>query len=128
MPLFALANTAVAVAAVRGAPGAGPAVGIGLGLLLGKPLGIFGSAWLATRLGAELPKGMKKRHLGVVSLLGAIGFTMCLLLAEVALPASAIMLPTLAVLGASGAAAVLAAALMGRMEPFCAPKEEPLLS
>ena len=77
-----------------------------------------------TRLTAR-PGGMRKRHLGVVSLLGAIGFTMCLLLAEVALPASGIMLPTLAVLGSSGVAALGAAGLMYRMDPFCAPAPKP---
>ena len=41
---------------------------------------------------------MTKRHLGVVSVLGAIGFTMCLLLTEVAMPAQFTPVPKLAVL------------------------------
>jgi len=32
--------------------------------------------------------GMNKTHLGIVGLLGGIGFTMCLLLTEVAMPLS----------------------------------------
>ena len=64
MPLFALANTAVklggpaaATAAAASAAAAGaaasrtPALGIAAGLLIGKPLGIFGFTWLADKLG-----------------------------------------------------------------------------
>jgi NhaA family Na+:H+ antiporter len=93
MPVFALANTAVPLGqALSGGVQAAlaPALGIGLGLLIGKPLGIFGSTWLATKFGiASMPAGMTKRHLAVVSTLGAIGFTMCLLLTEVAMPPAA---------------------------------------
>ena len=35
-----------------------------------------------------MPDGMNLSHLGIVGLLGGIGFTMCLLLTEVALPSS----------------------------------------
>ena len=55
---------------------------------------------------------MSKRHLGVVSLLGAIGFTMCLLLTEVAITGPTQALPKLAVLISSAAAAVIAAVAM----------------
>ena len=64
MPLFALANTAVklgggaassaagaAAAASAAASSVTPAVGIAAGLLIGKPLGIFGFTWLADKLG-----------------------------------------------------------------------------
>jgi NhaA family Na+:H+ antiporter len=116
MPAFALANTAVPIGAALGAgaqTSLGPALGISAGLLVGKPVGIFAFTWLATKLGvAELPSGMSKRHLAVVGMLGAIGFTMCLLLTEVAMPASAVALPKLAVLVASGVASVLAAVMM----------------
>ena len=58
MPTFALANTAVrlgggsgsAAAAAAAAASIPPALGIAAGLLLGKPLGIFGFTWLADRL------------------------------------------------------------------------------
>uniref|UniRef100_A0A6U4EXD0 Na+/H+ antiporter NhaA n=1 Tax=Phaeomonas parva TaxID=124430 RepID=A0A6U4EXD0_9STRA len=122
MPAFALANTAVPLSGILNA-GTGavaqtvaPAMGILFGLLVGKPLGIFGATWLATRLGmAEMPVGMTKRHLGVVSVLGAIGFTMCLLLTEVAMPTALQPLPKLAVLTASAAASVAGAVAMWRM-------------
>lgn len=65
MPLFALANTAVKLGASTAAAGSAaaaaaanaaaasvtPAIGIAAGLVIGKPLGIFGFTWLADRLG-----------------------------------------------------------------------------
>ena len=48
-------------------------------------------------------------------MLGAIGFTMCLLLTEVAIPAPIQALPKLAVLLASSAACVAAAAWMSKL-------------
>merc|ERR1712087_39575 len=125
MPLFALANTAVKLGAAEGAGAAAgaaasvaPAVGIGAGLLIGKPLGIFGFTWLAKQLNiAAFPAGMSKRHLGIVGVLGSIGFTMCLLLTEVALPASWQALPKLVVLASSGIACVVAAAAMRSLPP-----------
>ena len=67
MPAFALANTAVPLGGIFGG-GAGsvaatvaPALGIGAGLLLGKPLGIFGATWLAIKLGiAQMPSGARR--------------------------------------------------------------------
>ena len=127
MPAFALANTAVnfggGLAAGAGAAArysaVAPAMGIGAGLLIGKPLGIFGSTWLATKLGiAEMPSGMTKRHLGVVSMLGAIGFTMCLLLTEVAMPSKFQAIPKLSVLISSAVASAVGAVAMWKLPPI----------
>ena len=107
---------AAAAAAAAAAASTPPAAGIAAGLLIGKPLGIFGFTWLACKLGlASMPDGMNLSHLGVVGLLGGIGFTMCLLLTEVAMPASMQTIPKLAVLLASAAAAVGSAAWMASM-------------
>ena len=63
-----------------------------------------------------MPSGMRPIHLGIVGVLGAIGFTMCLLLTEVAVPAVATQaLPKLAVLVSSGLAAVVASIAMSRL-------------
>ena len=62
---------------------------------------------------------MTKRHLGVVSVLGAIGFTMCLLLTEVAMPAQFTAIPKLAVLISSAIASIVGAGLMA--SPFFDP-------
>ncbi|CAE8582640.1 unnamed protein product [Polarella glacialis] len=125
LPLFALANCAVPLVGA-GASGAGGAVGsmavpigVGAGLLLGKPLGIFSFSWLAIRCGiATMPEGMKKRHLAIVGLLGAIGFTMCLFLIESSLTGQAAQMAKVAVFIASGVSAVGSSVLMSR-QPVC---------
>ena len=117
MPAFALANTAVPLTGVTlGLGGAtlAPAAGVGLGLLLGKPLGIFGFTYLATKMGAQMPPMMSKRHLGIVSILGGIGFTMCLLLTDVAMNNNHIKL---AILVSSAIASLTGAAAMYMLKP-----------
>jgi len=117
MPTFALANTAVKLGGGVVAASVAPAAGIGAGLLLGKPLGIFAFTMLACKLGlASLPTGMDQQHVGIVGMLGGIGFTMCLLLTEVSLPASLQTIPKLSVLVSSAVAAIVGAISM-RMLP-----------
>lgn len=78
MPLFALANAGVALnfdIFANGIPTA--ALGISLGLLIGKPLGIFLMSALSIKLGlASQPDGVKLRELFSIGILGGIGFTM----------------------------------------------------
>lgn len=79
MPVFAFFNAGVTLSGV----GFG-AVGMGafLGLLLGKPLGIFLVSWLAVRLGlAALPAGVNWPMILGAGFLGGIGFTMSLFVA-----------------------------------------------
>ena len=60
-------------------------LGIVLGLLVGKQMGIFGAVWLAVKFGvARLPDGTNWRHLYGVALLAGIGFTMSLFIAGLA--------------------------------------------
>ncbi|HEU4559324.1 MAG TPA: Na+/H+ antiporter NhaA [Longimicrobium sp.] len=89
IPLFALANAGVTLTG----GGFGEALahpvtlGVILGLVLGKPLGITLFSWLAVRFGvAELPAGVNWRALHAVSWLGGIGFTMSLFVAGLAFP------------------------------------------
>ncbi|HEX2165483.1 MAG TPA: Na+/H+ antiporter NhaA [Thermoanaerobaculia bacterium] len=118
MPLFALANAGVAVegglAATLGSP---VALGIVLGLFLGKQAGVFAAAWLAVRSGvAALPGGVSWRQLWGVSLLCGIGFTMSLFIAGLAFPDPALLdAAKVGILAASLVSGVLgAAALLGR--------------
>ncbi|MFC4376792.1 Na+/H+ antiporter NhaA [Nocardia halotolerans] len=94
------------------------ALAIVLGLLLGKTIGIFGVSWLAIRLGvAKRPVGLEYRDMFALSVLGAIGFTVSLLVAELALAdvgAETIELAKAAVLVTSMAASVLGSALLLR--------------
>jgi NhaA family Na+:H+ antiporter len=86
MPLFALANAGVrlegGVADLMASP---VTLGILLGLVLGKPLGITLVAWVAVRLGlAERPEGASWLAIHAVSWLAGIGFTMSLFIAGLA--------------------------------------------
>ncbi len=85
VPIFALANAGIPIAfdQLGGVLTESVALGVIMGLVLGKFVGIAGIAWLATRLGvAELPAGADMRHVAGVALLGGIGFTMSIFIAE----------------------------------------------
>lgn len=86
------------------------------GLLIGKTVGIFGSSWLAIRFGiARRPAGLGNRDMSALSVLGGIGFTVSLLVAELALPdRAATELAKAAVLMTSLAASLLGSALLLR--------------
>ncbi len=76
---FGLLNAGVALNAVSGATAA-----VLLGLLVGKPLGIFLMGLLAGKLGFALPKGMGRRDLFVVGCAAGIGFTVAIFVSSVA--------------------------------------------
>jgi len=85
IPIFALANAGVPIEwANIGEIITHPvAMGIGLGLVLGKVIGIAGFSWVAVKLGlCDLPKGLNMHHIIGVSFMGGIGFTMSIFIAE----------------------------------------------
>jgi NhaA family Na+:H+ antiporter len=86
IPVFALANAGVSVSGGFADAAWHPvALGIVLGLFLGKQAGIFTFSWFAVRLGlADLPTGVSWRQLHGVAVLGGIGFTMSLFIANLA--------------------------------------------
>jgi NhaA family Na+:H+ antiporter len=85
------------------------------GLLGGKVVGILGASLLAVKLRvAEKPRGMGWRDLAALSVLGGVGFTVSLLIAELALPPGQSELTKAAVLIASATASLLAAAMLLR--------------
>ena len=84
VPLFALVNAGVYLRGMdMHAALIDPiTVGIVLGLVVGKPVGIFVCSWIAVRLNlAVLPESVKWRHILGVGMLGGIGFTMSLFIA-----------------------------------------------
>lgn len=86
MPIFALANAGVVVTG-EGLDGARKTVflGILLGLVVGKPLGVLLTSWLALRLRlGSLPRGLDLRHLVVLGCVAGVGFTMALFIAQLA--------------------------------------------
>ncbi len=85
MPLFALANAGVALTGLGSAFASPVALGVILGLLVGKALGITGFSWLAVRFGiASLPVGVSWRMVLGAGVLGGIGFTMAIFIAGLA--------------------------------------------
>jgi NhaA family Na+:H+ antiporter len=96
-------------------------LGVGLGLVLGKPIGILLASWLTLRLGiGVLPAGMSLRHLVVLGVVAGVGFTMALFIAQLAFADDRLLAAAkLGVLAASSGAAVvglvLGRVLLGRV-------------
>jgi NhaA family Na+:H+ antiporter len=87
LPIFAFANAGVSLSgeALSAAAISNVTLGIALGLLIGKPLGILLLAWLAVRLGlAVLPATIAWRQVLGVGLLAGIGFTVALFIGDLA--------------------------------------------
>jgi len=90
MPLFALANAGVDLRGGGAALASTIGLGVILGLVVGKPIGITLASWVAVRAGvASLPAGIGWRTLAGTALLGGIGFTMSLFIASLAFGGSA---------------------------------------
>ncbi|ENM3922033.1 Na+/H+ antiporter NhaA [Vibrio cholerae] len=86
LPVFAFANAGISLQGVSlaGLTSMLP-LGVALGLLLGKPLGIFSFSWAAVKLGvAKLPEGINFKHIFAVSVLCGIGFTMSIFISSLA--------------------------------------------
>ena len=86
VPLFALANAGVAIRGELTSIVVEPVfVGVFLGLVIGKQVGISLAAYAVVRLGfASLPDGVRWRHIYGAAWLGGIGFTMSLFIAGLA--------------------------------------------
>ncbi|MDR5617283.1 Na+/H+ antiporter NhaA [Arsenophonus sp.] len=86
LPLFAFANAGIQLDGVTltNLASALP-IGVALGLLIGKPTGIFLFSWLALKLGvAKLPAKINLKQIFAVSVLCGIGFTMSIFIASLA--------------------------------------------
>ncbi|MBC3495213.1 Na+/H+ antiporter NhaA [Pseudomonas sp. SWRI100] len=86
LPLFAFANAGVSLAGMNLESFTHPVpMGIAVGLLLGKTVGVFGLTWVAIKLGlAALPAGANWGQLLGVAILCGIGFTMSLFVGSLA--------------------------------------------
>lgn len=111
MPLFALANAGVAIGGFDFASAATQSVmlGVFVGLVVGKPIGIVLASWTVVRLGwCELPADASWRSVWLVGFLGGIGFTMSIFIANLAFESDSLLnAAKLGVLAASGCAAIL---------------------
>ncbi|MXP26148.1 Na+/H+ antiporter NhaA [Altererythrobacter indicus] len=86
VPVFAFANAGVSLAGIELSSFVAPLpLGIALGLIVGKQLGIFGFAWAAVKMGwASLPPSTSWKQVHGLSLIAGIGFTMSLFIGNLA--------------------------------------------
>ena len=90
LPLFALANTGVTIAADWGQQlTSANSLGIALGLIVGKPVGVTILCLLAVLSGiCRLPADVRWTHIIGAGMLGGIGFTMSIFIANLAFSTS----------------------------------------
>jgi NhaA family Na+:H+ antiporter len=93
VPLFGFANAGLTMnAEIFGLLLAPLPLGVALGLFFGKQIGIFGSVWIAAKLGiAERPTGANWAQVYGMAMLCGIGFTMSLFIGALAFPGSALL-------------------------------------
>jgi NhaA family Na+:H+ antiporter len=120
MPVFALANAGVLLGAGAARSLADPiSVGVICGLVLGKPIGIVLFSWLATRSRiATMLAGIGWRQIAGVGLLGGVGFTMSLFIANLAFgDTPELEMAKVGILAASIISGAAGAVLLFRREP-----------
>jgi NhaA family Na+:H+ antiporter len=109
LPLFALANTGIVIPSgwYEGLFSHN-SLGIMMGLMVGKPLGIFLFSLLAVTLGfSRLPEGMNWKHVLGAGLFGGIGFTMSMFVTLLAFNDPALVVASkIAIMAASVLSAV----------------------
>ncbi|SDT72868.1 Na+/H+ antiporter NhaA [Jiangella sp. DSM 45060] len=107
VPLFALANAGLVINAdvLREAATSPITLGIVLGLVVGKPVGIVGVTWLASRFG--FPLTVPWPQLIGAGTIGGVGFTVSLLIAGIAFEGHHLDDAKLGILAASVLATVL---------------------
>ncbi|WP_213864543.1 Na+/H+ antiporter NhaA [Vibrio crassostreae] len=101
LPIFAFANAGISLEGIpiSNLTGMLP-LGIAMGLLVGKPLGIFLFSWGAVKTGvAKLPEGVNFMNIFAVSVLCGIGFTMSIFISSLAFGPTNADFDTLARLG-----------------------------
>ena len=127
VPLFAFASAGVTVRDVGASDApvdsltetlsAPVTLGVLVGLLVGKPLGVIGGAWLMARFTrASLNPALRWADVAAVGVLAGIGFTVSLLIAELAFEDNAQLLTDakVGILSATLGAAVLSALVLAR--------------
>jgi NhaA family Na+:H+ antiporter len=111
MPLFALANAGVELGgfSLDAADTRPVFMGVLIGLLFGKPIGIVLASWIGVKAGmCALPRGVSWRGVALVGVVGGIGFTMAIFIAGLAFSQAELLASAkMAIMLSSGLAAVL---------------------
>ncbi len=111
MPLFALANAGVALdfSSISSGGLSPVTLGIGLGLLIGKPTGIFIFSFISIKMKlAARPTGVTWTQMASISILGGIGFTMSIFINNLAFSSGSLIdIGKISILIASASAALL---------------------
>lgn len=91
LPLFAFANAGISFDGIDVSMISSPLLlAIACGLIIGKPVGVFGFSYISVKLGlAKLPDGINFKQIFAVAVLCGIGFTMSMFLASLAFDADA---------------------------------------
>ncbi len=119
VPAFALMSAGVAFAAPGDLVSSPVAIGVFFGLVVGKPVGVMLGAWIAARFThAELNSDLTWRDVVGVALLAGIGFTVSLLVSDLALSDESQDLAKAAVLLGSVTSAVLGAVVLSHRDRF----------
>ena len=93
VPIFALANAGVVLSreSLSNAAASSVTIGVALGLLVGKTVGVSGFTFLATRSGiSSLPAGVTHLQVVGVSIVAGIGFTVALFVTALAFSGAAV--------------------------------------
>ena len=120
IPIFALANAGISLSSdkISAAASSSVTMGIVLGLVVGKPLGIALFAWVATRFGFPLPDGVRWPQFIGMGFAAGIGFTVSIFVAGLAFESYAITdLAKIGILVASLVAAIAALLLLRLGDP-----------
>ncbi|MFZ0325213.1 MAG: Na+/H+ antiporter NhaA [Actinomycetes bacterium] len=117
VPVFAFlsAGVSLSISSVDDALGDIAAIGVVLGLFVGKFVGVFGGSWLTARYTrAELSDDLSWRDMAGLAMLSGVGFTVSLLIAELAFDQDVTRLDDvkIAILVASVAAAAVAVVVL----------------
>jgi Na+:H+ antiporter, NhaA family len=121
MPIFAFANAGVSFSNVGLFQSLTSTVGLGIiiGLVIGKQIGITLFSWVAVRIGlATMPTGVTWRQIYGVGWLGGIGFTMSIFIASLAFRGTQFLfMAKLAILTASLIAGILGFIILRSARP-----------
>jgi NhaA family Na+:H+ antiporter len=88
LPLFAFANAGIVLSGTAAELFGAVTFAVAFGLVIGKPIGIFGFTWLSVRLNlVELPDRVNWKSIWGVSCVGGVGFTVSLFIANLSFAA-----------------------------------------